>query len=412
MIQSETKSTSWGTGIESMSRGFVIYTLRPWLCRIEQVLNRSLLAEGEQREYFFEFLVDALLRGDQQARAEYFTAAVTNGWLSPNEVREIENRNPREGGDEFLTPLNMGVAGENGQEPGQDGGQKTEGKSANPCDCNISHGQDTGHSHRAEPDPELDSPRMSIQRSYRRVIRDAMSRVIRRERNDIMAAIPKQMRKKAGKGESRGVSSLEEFIAEFYTAHEEFTREAITPAFTALAEAIGAEAMREIGQEWEWSDELDEWLESYIVAFASRHSNQSRGQLLIMLDELEAEGTTTPDEVSAAFGERFENWETGLDGGRTRDDKIGARESVRLGNGFAAAAFFAAGVLSLRWRATGSETCPYCMSLNGRSVGPGDAFLAAGQLFQPGGADVPLKPLSMVKHPPAHAGCDCLIVPG
>ena len=127
MIQAETKSTSWGTGIESMSRGFVIYTLRPWLCRIEQVLNRSLLAEGEQREYFFEFLVDALLRGDQQARAEYFTAAIQNGWMSRNEVREIENKNPVDGGDEFLTPLNMGVAGEN---PPDDSPPPAEEKSA------------------------------------------------------------------------------------------------------------------------------------------------------------------------------------------------------------------------------------------------------------------------------------------
>ena len=400
MIQSETKSTSWGTGIESMSRGFVIYTLRPWLCRIEQVLNRSLLAESEQKEYFFEFLVDALLRGDQQARSEYFTAAIQNGWLNRNEVREIENRNPVDGGDEFLTPLNMGVAGENGQNLG-DEPPTTEEKD---CDC--------GHEHRAEPDPALDSPRMSIQRSYRRVIRDAMSRVIRRERNDIMAAIPKQMRKAAAKGETRATGSLEEFIAEFYSDHEEFTREAITPAFTALSEAIGSEAMREIEQAWEWSDELEEWLTQYIEAFANRHSNQSRGQLLIMLEELEADGVTTPDEVTTAFGERFENWELGIDGGLTRDDKIGARESVRLGNGFASAAFFAAGIATLVWRATGSETCPYCMSLNGRTVGRNDVFLAAGQAFQPNGASVPLNPISDVSHPPAHAGCDCQIVPG
>ncbi len=424
MVQSETKSTSWGTGVESMSRGFVMFTLRPRLCRIEQALNRSLLSDTEQREYFFEFLVDALLRGDQEGRAEFYRALTEVKAIVPNEIRERENMNPVEWGDEPVTIANIhGSQGASTDESGQDGGQKTEEKSA--CNCNHCAAVATGgeaaarllpppHDHcvRAEPDPELDSPRMSIQRSYRRVIRDAMGRVIRRERQDIMAEIPKQMRKKLRRGETRGVGSLKDFIAEFYTAHEEFTREAITPAFTALAEAIGAEAMRELGQAWEWSDELEEWLEVYINAFANRHSNQSRGQLLIMLEELEAEGTTTPDEVAEAFGERFENWEFGLDGGLTRDDKIGARESVRLGNGFAAEAFFAAGVLTLVWRATGEETCPYCMSLNGRSVGPGDAFLSAGQLFQPGGADVPLKPLSMVKHPPAHSGCDCQIVPG
>ena len=414
MIQEHEKNTSWGTGIENMNLGFIQHTLRPWLVRIEQMLSLKLLNGNERDRFYFEFLPEALLRGDMKSSGEYFQVMLQNQVMTPNEVREKLNMNPLEGGDEVIKQENIFGKSQDppADENGQDGGQKTEDKSANPCDCGTSHGQDDGHSLRAEPDPELDSPRMSIQRSYRRVIRDAMSRVIRRERNDIMAAIPKQMRKKLRKGETRTIGALEDFIAEFYRDHEEFTREAITPAFTALSEAIGAEAMRELGQSWEWNDELEEWLESYIGAFANRHSNQSRGQLLQMLEELEAEGTTTPDEVVVAFGERFENWEAGIDGGLTRDDKIGARESVRLGNGFAAVAFFAAGVLTLVWRATGSETCPYCVSLNGRTVGRNDVFLTAGQAFQPKGADTPLNPISDVKHPPAHAGCDCIVMPG
>jgi len=170
LIQEHEKNTTWGSGIEHMNLGFVIYTLRPWLVRIEQTLNRRLLSGEDRDKYYFEFLVDALLRGDQQARAEYFVAAIQNGWLSRNEVRQIENRNPVEGGDEYLVPLNMAVAGEPPQEQ-----QPEEEQPRAACDC--------GHEHRAEPKPDYeDHPRLSIQRSYRRVIADAMSRVIRRER--------------------------------------------------------------------------------------------------------------------------------------------------------------------------------------------------------------------------------------
>jgi len=417
MIQEHEKNTSWGTGIESMSLGFIVYTLRPWMVRIEQMLDLKLLAGNDREKYYFEFLPEALLRGDMKSSSEYFQIMLQNKVMTPNEVREKINMNPVEWGDEPVAPENL--YGKSQDEPvddtGNDGGNDTEKKSANSCGCGVLHGNGGANQHRAEPsDDFLDHPRLSIQRSYRRVIRDAMSRVIRRERNDIMRGAEKHLRKNSGPGgEVRTTETLTQFIEQFYSDHEEFTREAITPAFTALAEAIGAESMRELGQTWEWSDELDEWMVAYIEAFANRHSNQSRGQLLQMLDEVEAEtgDILDTDDVITALGQRFEEWEIGLDGALSRDGKIAAREATRLGQGFAAAAFFAAGVGALIWRATGSETCPYCTALNGRSVGPSQSFLSAGEDFSPGGS-APLRPRSNISHPPAHAGCDCILIPG
>ena len=408
MIQEHEKSTSWGTGIEQMTMGFVSYTLRPWLIRIEQMLNLKLLRGTDRERFYFEFLVDALMRGDQKTRGEFYSMMVTNQVMTPNEVREKENMNPIEGGDEVIKPENL--FGKSQDAPPKEN-DDTEEKAR--CECGQEHDirDNIVINSRAEPDPDLDHPRMSIQRSYRRVIRDAMARVIRRERNDIMAFAKKAQRKRVTMGEKRN-AALTDFIAEFYREHEEFTRAAIRPAFTALAEAIGAEAMREIQQKWEWNDELEEWLEEYIAAFANRHSNQSRGQLLQLLDELEEETGAAVDETAVidGLGQRFEEWEVGLDGAKPRDDKIGARESVRLGNGLAAFAFFAAGVGALVWRATGSETCPYCTSLNGKTVRQGVSFVSSGEDFTPNGAE-PLRPRSNISHPPLHAGCDCLIVP-
>lgn len=86
---------------------FVKFTMLPWLIRWEQRLRTQLLDEDESQEFFFEFLVDGLERGDAEARASYYKAGIQDGWLTRNEVRKAENRDPLEGLDEPLEPMNM-----------------------------------------------------------------------------------------------------------------------------------------------------------------------------------------------------------------------------------------------------------------------------------------------------------------
>jgi len=103
MIGSTSKVTSWGTGIEQLSLGFVIYSLMPWLKRWEQTITRDLIIATQA--YFAEFLVDALLRGDQASRYAAYATARNWGWLSVNDIRTLENLNPIEGGDTYLQPM-------------------------------------------------------------------------------------------------------------------------------------------------------------------------------------------------------------------------------------------------------------------------------------------------------------------
>lgn len=108
MIGDTERSTSWGTGIEQQSIGFVVYTLRPWLTCIESALSR-LLPRGQ----FVRFNVDALLRGDIKSRYEAYAQARNAGWLSVDEIRELEDRPPLPGGigQGYLQPLNMAPLG-------------------------------------------------------------------------------------------------------------------------------------------------------------------------------------------------------------------------------------------------------------------------------------------------------------
>lgn len=109
MVGLTSKATSWGSGIEQLSIGFVTYTLTPWLVRWQQAITRDLILAP--RKYFVEFLVDALLRGDLKARYDAYAVARQWGWFSVNDIRRKENENPVAGGDEYLVPMNMQPAG-------------------------------------------------------------------------------------------------------------------------------------------------------------------------------------------------------------------------------------------------------------------------------------------------------------
>ena len=98
------------SNIEQQSLEFVKYTLDPWIIRWEQSLNRALLNVDEKKTYFFKFNVEGLLRGDYQSRMNGYAIARQNGWMSANDIRELENLDKisaEDGGDLYLVNGNM-----------------------------------------------------------------------------------------------------------------------------------------------------------------------------------------------------------------------------------------------------------------------------------------------------------------
>jgi len=93
------------SNIEQQSLEFVKYTLDPWVVRWEQSMCRILLSESEKPAYFIKFNVDGLLRGDYASRMTGYATARQNGWMSANDIRELENLDrisPELGGDLYL----------------------------------------------------------------------------------------------------------------------------------------------------------------------------------------------------------------------------------------------------------------------------------------------------------------------
>jgi HK97 family phage portal protein len=103
------------SNIEQQSLEFVKYTLDPWVIRWEQSLSRILFNKEDKKKYFIKFNVEGLLRGDYQSRMNGYATARQNGWMSANDIRELENLNKisdEDGGNLYLVngnmlPLNM-----------------------------------------------------------------------------------------------------------------------------------------------------------------------------------------------------------------------------------------------------------------------------------------------------------------
>ena len=126
------------SNIESQNISFAVHTIRPWLVRIEQAINRALFPDNEKGRFYVQFNLDGLMRGDYKSRMEGYAIARQNGWMSTNDIRELENLNPvseEEGGNAYLVNGNMipislaglgvlmGLAIQENQESSQDTGQ-------------------------------------------------------------------------------------------------------------------------------------------------------------------------------------------------------------------------------------------------------------------------------------------------
>ena len=98
------------SNIEHQSISFAVHTIRPWLVRIEQAMNRALFADSEKGRFYVQFNLDGLMRGDYKSRMEGYAIARQNGWMSANDIRELENLNPlsdEDGGNVYLVNGNM-----------------------------------------------------------------------------------------------------------------------------------------------------------------------------------------------------------------------------------------------------------------------------------------------------------------
>jgi len=123
MVGHGNKDSNWGTGLEQKLIGFLTFTLRPWLTRIEQAINKHLLSPQDQRRFYAEFSIEGLLRADSAARSAFYSVMVNNGIMTRDEVRQLENL-PTMGGNADVLTVQTAMA------PLDSLGQSTDGDTA------------------------------------------------------------------------------------------------------------------------------------------------------------------------------------------------------------------------------------------------------------------------------------------
>lgn len=373
--------------VEHLSLEFVVHTLRPWLIRWEQAINRDLFRPEERGQYFAEHLIDGLLRGDIQSRYQAYATGRQQGFLSANDIRAMENMNPIEHGDIYLVPLNMVPASQmRMSEPPR---AITMDPNGARCDCGYEHQGLTPDEIRTR-NQHVALGRQRLARAYQRMFEDVGGRVYRREIADVRRQI---------KSQKRSAGQLALWLNDFYRDHQEFWRRQILPVLLTYADQVGADVADELGRELVGSTEIRQFIEDYVDTLAQNESNSSFYQLRALLEQ----AMEVNEDPYAAIEQRLDEW------GETRAEKFAVHESRNALYAFAGAMYAISHVMRTMW-VTSGKSCPFCLELDGKTISLEEVFLAADTDFQPAGADGPLNVRSNRSHPPLHAGCDCGIV--
>lgn len=363
------------SNIEQQSIDFVVNTIRPWLVRWEQSIQQNLMLARYRSRYFTEFLVDGLLRGDIGSRYEAYAKGRQNGWLSANDIRTFENMNEIDSGDIYLVPLNM--------VPAEDAGETN--TTENNTRSLLAPGAIETRARVTA------AARLRLIGDFIPAFRETFGRVVRRE----VADVKRQARKTVGKDD---LNAFLLWLPGFYEEHQAFMNKSLAPIFAAYMAAIIRAVQRELDNEE--PIDLEAFTASYLDLYGVRYTTKQQKYLLA-----EIERTQEADEdMLAAIENQMDTWD------EERPEQEANRESRRGNNAIAMAAYGALGVTIKRW-ATIDESCPYCNKLDGKTVEVDGYFMAKGDAITAEGQS-PL-PISInLGHPPAHDGCDCMVVAG
>lgn len=364
--------------------------LRPWFIKWEQEITRKLLTPAERREFYVEFLLDAMLRGDSETRAKVNKERWQVGARTPNEGRRLENEDPieHELANEPWFPVNYlpisKVAGTGAplamtERQLPDGTRETRVEFS-PAAKAV-----------ARPDKSERSlqARWNLQRAFLRIFQSAAVRMLTPEVKRIRAALEEMP--------TRGEAAFRQWLVEFYLNHRAFVESVMRDPIVAYLDAVAREAIEEVGGD---PDDLGPRLEvfqrEYAETFARRYTGSQQAQLEKILAE-------TPDleEAQRLALERVQSWED------NSPVRIATRETTQGNGAVSKLVYVLSGIRLLRWVWNGGE-CKICPRMHGRVVEIEKSFAVPGDIIEPTAEGVtPLRVEKITGHPPLHGGCQC-----
>ena len=385
----------------------------PWTRRFELSIRRDMLNRPSDKDYFARFRLRELLRSNVASRTAYYQAGKANGFLNTNDIRLEEDLNPiGPEGDVFFVPLNMVPLNEAVKpkpEPTPDGGEPgappTTAKG--PASLDPSKGSDnnakaTGAEARAVENRKSSvTQRLKLRAAFAPLFADAVTRILKRERRDVMAAAGKAFKQRDG-------ADFETWLENFYNGpdeHRAFIREAMSGPVQSYVRAVSAAAADEI--DLADAPDLSNFAASYTNAYADRHAAFSRSDIKAALARVGATRSKRDDgdESGADYIGALDILFTDMIANRPAE--VGSYEAIRGDGATSRQTYQAGGTTQLQW--VGGD-CAFCAQFDGRTTSILSNFVEAGQSIHSGDASVDdLDVSGDIGHPPLHRGCNCSV---
>jgi len=376
LIQHAHGATSWGSGLEELGQGLVTYTLQPWLVRWEQRIASRLMTEAERATYYAKHSVEGLLRGDSEKRANFYSRMIQSGVYSLNEVRDLEDRNPIEGGDVHLIPLNL-------------------------VPLDQAEARPTAPEPRSEPETRAsveskEERSIRLRRRNRQAFEGLFAEAARRTNVWDMARL------RAALERAKKAGDLEQFRRWLEAEREatvNYARRQFEPVIESYAATVWDQASEEVGSTEQPTEEFQSFRTKYAIGLGNRFASQAE---VLLAEQEESEGSEL--DVLEGMEGRLDDF------GEARQRSFAEDELVQATGALVKAAYIGLGITLLRW-VSNAGACPMCEGMNGRVVGVERNFADAGSVINFGGT-APLVLSRNIGHPPLHRGCTCDIVAG
>lgn len=368
--------------IEQQDIEFFKDTLTPYLTMMEQELNSKIFIYKDEDLYFVEHDINAILRGDVKTRYEAYAIGRQWGWLSANDIRKKENEPPIDGGNIYLSPMNMIASTELGKQnpdPLENKRHLLHFES-----MNVANVDEKRHS---KVEVRSANKRFLLSSSYKLKFAKVIEDFTRTEVEEFKKQVKKHLDSRSN------VDNLFNEIKDFYDNHRSEIETKYSQKMNEYLSELKHILEEELGQKIN-SRDFSEDMEKYLNSYVNRHITTNMSGL--------------SEVIKAQTELNNKDFESSLEElGQRSISSEAMEESNRLGNYFAVVAykFFQR---KAKWVTTGSSSCPICRQMDGKVVSAGKPFIRKNDEIKLG--DSVFSSGYDRKHAPLHNGCDCVII--
>ena len=386
------------SNVEEQQREFINFCMLPWIVRWEQALDAQLLSEIERKELFFKFSVQALLRGDAESRAGYYASGKQWGWLSSNDIRQLEDMNPLPGdqGDTYLIPLNMTDA----NEPPQYG-------------TNTNRKLEKNETRSRENAVK----RKEYAEDFVELLEDGWNRVVTAEVQDIRKLVNKNLKQ-------RNANQFMQDVEQYYLRDNvRIIAERTTATYNSMTSFVSNSLIDDTGTRLTES-QRKQFVRKYMGVLTAEYKSSATNHLFGIIEKAQ-ELDELPSDLLL---ERLDQWS------ERKAGKMARIQSFQAVNAITLESFLESRMVkNIQWVNVGPKTCVFCKHLGTKGWRGSGKIIPINQVFVEQGTDLVVDPnpdnlpvsdknpftaglqrmhmFRKMKHPPLHRGCDCQIIP-